>query len=38
MEIQEIAIDHYGPLRDVRHRPRPLAGLLWLTKRQDPVN
>jgi hypothetical protein len=23
MEIQEIAIDHYGPLRDVRHRPRP---------------
>lgn len=23
MEIREIAIDHYGPLRDVRQRPRP---------------
>ncbi|HOB34300.1 MAG: AAA family ATPase [Firmicutes bacterium] len=23
MEIREIAIDHYGPLRDARHRPRP---------------
>lgn len=23
MEIREIAINHYGPLRDIRHRPRP---------------
>ncbi len=23
MEIREIAISHYGPLRDVRHRPQP---------------
>src|SRR5690606_11006552 len=23
MEIREIAINHYGPLRDVKYRPRP---------------
>lgn len=29
MEIREIAISHYGPLRDIKHRPQPGLQILY---------